>query len=89
MLKTGSPLLRKICDEAKREGVREAERKTTESNLLTVLASRFGAEAEAVQAEVKALSDNRLKEVFGLAATCPDLASFREQIAARRRKRRS
>ncbi len=77
--------MRKLFEEARREGVREA----AEASLLTVLTSRFGTEAEAVQAELKALGDDRLKQVLGLAATCPDLDAFREQIAPRKRKRRS
>jgi hypothetical protein len=68
---------------------RESERSTTESNVIAVLAARFGPEAEALRADLKAIGDARLKELLGLAATCPDLASCREQIAPRKRKRRS
>ena len=84
MLKTGSPLIREIIEEATREG----ERSATESNIIAVLAARFGPEAEALGTVLKAIDDARLKELLGLAATCPDLASFREQIAPRKRKRR-
>jgi hypothetical protein len=85
MLKTGSPLIREIVEEATREGRREA----AEAAIMTVLKARFGSEAEGLEAELKALSDARLKPMLGLAATCPDVASFCEQVAARRRKRRS
>ena len=85
MFKTGSPLLRKIIDEETEKARREAER----DSIITFLAARFGPEAEALRADLKKIGDAGLKELLGLAATCPDLASFREQIAARKRKRRS
>jgi hypothetical protein len=81
MLKTGSPLIREIIEEAQEAGRRE--------DIITFLAARFGPEAQALRAHLKTVGDARLKELLGLAATCPDLASFREQIAPRRRRRRS
>jgi hypothetical protein len=89
MLKLGSPLLREIIEEETEKTRRKSERSTTGNNVIAVLAARFGPEAEALRADLKAIGDARLKELLGLAATCPDLASFREQIAARKRKRRS
>lgn len=90
MLKTGSPLLREIIEEATEEGRREGAQSATKNNIIAVLAARFGTEAEALGAGLKAIDDAGLEELLGRAATCPDLASFREQIAARkpRRKRR-
>lgn len=85
MLKTGSPLLRKIIEEETDKARRESER----GNIITFLAARFGPEAEALGADLKATGDARLKELLGLAATCPDLASFREHLPSRKRKRRS
>jgi hypothetical protein len=85
MLKVKSPLLRKIIDEATQEVRREA----TEDALLTVLVARFGAEAEAVRAQLKSISDARLKDLFKFAIACPDLDAFRKRIASPSRKRRS
>src|SRR5262249_41224705 len=85
MLKYGSPLLREIIEEEREDARRESER----DNIIAVLAARFGPGAEALRPDLKAVGDARLKELIGLAATCPDLASFREQIAPRRRKRRT
>lgn len=89
MLKTGSPLLRSILEEETRKARRESERDTTENNIIAVLRARFGPEAEALEAKLGFLSLRALKECLARAATCPDLASFREPIEARRRKRRS
>jgi hypothetical protein len=89
MLKTGSPLLREIYEEATREGERKGRREAAELAITEVLTARFGPEAEALRTDLKAIDDARFKGLLGLAATCPGLASFREQIAPRRRKRRS
>ncbi len=85
MFKTGSPLLRKIVEEETEKARREGER----DNIITFLAARFGPEAEALRADLQKIGGAGLKELLGLAATCPDLGSFREQVGARRRKRRS
>jgi hypothetical protein len=88
MLKTGSPLLREIIEEETQKARRESMRETAESAVTEVLTARFGPEAEPMKRELGKVADDRLQELFGLAGTCPDLASFREQIAARKRKRR-
>jgi hypothetical protein len=85
MLKYGSPLLREIIEEETEKARREGDR----DNIIAFLAARFGPEAEALREDLKTIGDARLKEFIGLAATCPDLASFREQIAPRKRKRRT
>jgi hypothetical protein len=85
MFKTGSPLLRKIVEEETEKARREGER----DNIIVFLAARFGPEAEALRADLNKIGGAGLKELVGLAATCPDLASFREQLAPRKRKRRS
>jgi hypothetical protein len=85
MFKTGSPLLREIIEEETEKARHERDR----DNIIAVLAARFGPEAEALRPHVEAIGDGRLKELIGLAATCPDLASFREQLAPRKRKRRN
>ncbi len=96
MLKTKSPLLRELFEEAaqkgerkgKREGERKGKREATEVAVVTVLVARFGAAAEAVKTELKAIRDDRLKDLLVLAGTCPDLNTFRQALAPRTRKRR-
>jgi hypothetical protein len=85
MLKTGSPLIRKIIEDATEAGRREM----AEKGVVDVLAARFGPEAKSVGSTPKTIAEGRLEELFSLAATCPDLASFREQIAPRGHRRRS
>ena len=46
-----------------------------------VLVARFGAEARALEAEMKAIDDDRLDELITSAATCPSLDAFREQVS--------
>ncbi len=89
MIKNGSPLIRELFGEATREGRREGRREASESMLLTVLTRRFGAKAQDLQADLKAIGDDQWNEMVGLAATCPDLASFREHLPARKRKSKS
>jgi hypothetical protein len=102
MIKIVSPVLREIVEEAARkatqkaarEAAREATRKATREitieNLVAFLAARFGADAEAVRSDLKAIKDDaRLKGLLRLAATCPDLGAFRNQLPPRKRRRRS
>ncbi len=85
MLKSGSPLIQGIIDEALEKGRREARR----DSIVAVLVARFGPEARSLKKELKAVGDPGLEELVTLAAICPDLDSFREQVAPRRRRRRS
>jgi hypothetical protein len=39
-----------------------------------------------LKAELKAIDDPRLEKLIALAATCPDLESFRQQLAPPRRR---
>lgn len=80
MLKSGSPLIQGIIDEAIATGRRD--------DIITILVARFGRDAEALRRDLKAVGDAGLEELLTLAATCPDLASFREQVAPRKRKQR-
>ena len=100
MLKTGSPLLREMFEEVtrkgrqegRREGRQEGRREAAEADIITVLKARFGRAAEALNADLKGISDARLKSILGFAATCPDLAAFRARIEAdetRSRRRES
>lgn len=81
MLKSGSPLIQGIIDEALEKGRRD--------RIVAVLAARFGPEARTLRKDLKAVGDPALEELVTIAATCPDLDSFREQVAPRRRRRRS
>ena len=76
-----SPLVQELkkewTEEGKREGLREGEIKA----LMTVLIRRFGARAEALETEVKAIGDDaRLKDLLEHAATCRSLAAFRKKL---------
>ncbi|MFI5454337.1 MAG: hypothetical protein ACHRXM_02700 [Isosphaerales bacterium] len=80
MIKSGSPVLQEIITESKREAVIES--------LMTLLLARFATEAQGMKTGLEAIEDKvRLNELIKLAATCPDLESFRKQLAPRRRRR--
>ena len=68
-----SPLL----DELKAEWTIEARRR----DILEILEGRFGAVAQALEAELKSVADNRLGDLLLLAATCRTLASFRKKLS--------
>jgi hypothetical protein len=87
MIKVNSPLLREFLEEAIEEGLQIGWRRATEAAFITVLVARFGAKAKAVKAELKEVSDNRLKALLRLAAICPDLDSFRKALTPRGGKR--
>ena len=51
-------------------------------DLMTFLVGRFGAKAEALETELKAIGDEaRLKELVKACRHLPSLASFRKQLA--------
>ena len=83
MFKVKSPILRELFDEATQKG----ERKATEAAVVRVLVARLGASDKAVKAELKKVRDDKLEELVTLAATCPDLDTFRNELATRTRKR--
>jgi hypothetical protein len=93
MFKSGSPLLQEIVDEAVREAYwkawREGLRRAREGNFISLLEARFGSIPRTLKAQLKTLSDRRLKNPVVTAATCPDLASFRERLQRGSRKRRT
>jgi hypothetical protein len=64
------------------EFIAERTRETTIRNLMTYLVGRFGAKAEALETEIKAIGDEaRLEELVKHSATCRTLGSFRKQLA--------
>jgi hypothetical protein len=68
-----SPLL----DELKAEWTRETERRA----ILKILEARFGADARALETELKTIDEDRLDDLLSLAATCRSLASFRKKLS--------
>ncbi len=72
-----SPLL----EELKVEWTREAARETTRKNILKILEARFGIAAQALDAELKTVDEDRLDDLLSLAATCRTLASFPKKVS--------
>ena len=69
-----SPVLQQL----KAEWTQEGERKT----IIKVLVARFGDEAKDLRANLDVIDDeSRLMELVRAAATCPDLDTFRGQLA--------
>jgi hypothetical protein len=67
-----------VLQELKAEWTREARCQA----IIEFLVARFGVEAEEVANRLDAIDDDvRLKEIVKLAAECPDLSSFRNQLA--------
>jgi hypothetical protein len=69
-----SPVLQQL----KAEWTQEAERKM----IIKVLAARFGDEAKGLRAKLDRIDDEAsLEELVEAAGTCPDLETFRRQLA--------
>ncbi len=71
-----SPVYQEIVEESRREG----EIKASQRAILNFLEARFGADAQALEVELKAVEFDRLMELIKFAGKCPDLASFRERL---------
>jgi hypothetical protein len=71
-----SPIYQEIVEESRREGATEALRKA----ILNFLVRRFGATAEALEVELKAVEYERLEDLVMFAAKCRNLASFRKRL---------
>ena len=57
-------------------------RETRQEDIVRVLVARFRIAAPDVEAELNSINDDdRLNELVDLAATCPDLDSFRKQLS--------
>jgi hypothetical protein len=54
---------------------------TKQKYIINVLTTRFGARADSVEIELKAITDNRLDELLKLAVKCRTIASFKRQLA--------
>jgi hypothetical protein len=66
-----------VLQELKAEWMRE----TTCKDVGRIVAARFGADAKSVENELKHVDEAMLENLVELAATCPDLDSFRKQLA--------
>jgi hypothetical protein len=73
-----SPLYQEIVAESKREGATE----TLQWATLKALVNRFGEAAKDLEVELKAVDYDRLEGLFHRALSCPDLASFREELVS-------
>jgi hypothetical protein len=72
-----SPVLQELKAEWTREGAIEATRK----DIARILAARFGVDAKSLEAELKSVDVDHLGNLVELAATCPNLESFRMQLS--------
>jgi hypothetical protein len=59
----------------------EWTRETTCKDVARFLAARFGVDTESLGAELENIDDGLLGNLVELAATCPDLESFRKQLS--------
>lgn len=74
-----SPLLEELKAEWTREAAQQAARETRRRAIVVFLVARFGSEAENVSARLESIGDDiRFRELVKLAATCPDIKTFRE-----------
>jgi hypothetical protein len=79
MHESRSPIVREVIAAWIREGKQEL--------VLDLLVDRFGTGARKLTTKLRAIEDEAaLKELVMLAATCPDLASFRKQLPQARKK---
>jgi hypothetical protein len=64
-----------------RELMAENTRKTTQSNIVEILAGRFGRKARTLRRALKAIEDDgRLKALLIQSAKCTDLESFQKLL---------
>jgi hypothetical protein len=66
-----------VFQELKAEWTRE----TMCKDVVRFLTARFGAEAHQLETELNSVDDDHLSNLVELAATCPDLESFRKHLA--------
>jgi hypothetical protein len=70
-----SPVLQELIADCERKAALETRQKV----VVEILVARFGDEAKALEAEITSVGD-RLGDYLKVAATCPDLASFRKEL---------
>ena len=66
-----------VLQELKAEWARE----TTCKDVARFVAARFGVDTKSLEAELESVEDDLLGNLVELAATCPDLESFRKQLS--------
>jgi hypothetical protein len=71
-----SPIYQEIVEESERNG----EIRARQQDILDVLDSRFGAAAQDLEVELKAVEFDRLGDLLRFAAKCRNLASFRKRL---------
>ncbi len=62
------------------EVVEESSRETRQQDIIDLLEVRFGPEAKDLEALLKAVAFDRLRELFKHAARCRSLTSFRKRL---------
>jgi hypothetical protein len=67
-----SPLYQEIVEESSRE--------TRQQDILDLLEVRFGPETKDLEALLRTIAFDRLREIHRFAATCRSLASFRKRL---------
>jgi hypothetical protein len=70
-----------FLDEIVMEKTRETARETAQQNIVTFLSARFGDVPPDVIEGIESIDDQtELRDLVRLAASCPDLATFREAV---------
>jgi len=77
-------LLTEKTREAARQAARETACETAHRNIITFLATRFGAVPRELADEIESVADeDQLQKLVRTAASCPDLEEFRDAIDRR------
>ena len=75
------PFLDEIVMEKTRETARRTARETAQQDIVTVLEARFGDVPGDVVEGIESIDDHaQLRGLVRLAASCPDLAAFRDAV---------
>jgi hypothetical protein len=70
-----------FLDEIVMEKTRETARETAQQDIVTVLEARFGDVPRDVAEGIESIDDHaQLRYLVRLAASCPDLAAFRDAV---------
>ncbi len=75
---------REAARQAARQAARETACETAHRNIITFLATRFGAVPRELADEIESVPDeDQLQKLVRTAASCPDLEEFRDAIDRR------
>lgn len=76
-----SPVLQELKEEWTREAAQEAAREAKTRTIVDFSVARFGSESEEVAGRLATIDDEiRIKDLVKIAATCPDITSFRARF---------